>query len=686
MNIYQLITSKKKSWININSSLISNYFKNIILKKMLSLTILESRVVSLIQTWLLLMIMSNSSFGQSLMTFNGSFPNGTTQQGKATYKYYEDPQTREYVIEGPFNYNFDGKDDNKGLKQTISGNYEKGLKHGTWRYKLIMNDYFMGYYHATGTIILTANYKNGLAEGNWKYYSKNKTRLYNRYTGWGAYNPENIVTTSMNFGEGRIVGNVSINEEGVIKVNGNYDQNSYSVGTWKINLLDKNQNLEITYKNNYMTDFIGRNSVGQILDGSTSLYSKENAEDYQRYLNVSKMSNEERENAGFSLDTFCREKNIVTKYVKPYFKNMMSTDWFLHKFIKGDLTYKSYSYNYEVPGGCNIVVQKVNYYPLEKLHNYKKAEAFFNSGLFLNAFDSYSNIRKEIKIDYLNIKTADLKKINEKLQISFSKADSLSKHLITRSELYSFEKVFGKTYPNGTKKIDQINESFSEISDLLKNNWKVEIDEIISAFNSQNLEYFRPYQSGALYNLDKYINEVWEDEIKFCRNSKPIYFNNKSLDDKKEANVKGVEYCNCNKDSLINKLTIKMKNCFNEIHKALSISKQIESKVNHIDMLNLSIKTKRLYPTYERVLSDFKSRYTDASNFSGSQTMDDYLYLITKINLSLDKIIAIYKSKDDKKAMDKALKRADNLRDKHKLLFPLLSFTRDGYLDWLYDN
>jgi hypothetical protein len=252
--------------------------------------------------------------------------------------------------------------------------------------------------------------------------------------------------------------------------------------------------------------------------------------------------------------------------------------------------------------------------------------------------------------------------------------------------LYSFEKVFGKTYPYGTKKIDQINESFSEISDLLKNNWKVEVGEIISAFNSQNLEYFRPYQSGAIYNLDKYIKEVWEDEIKFCRNSKPIFFNNKSLDDKKEANVKGVEYCNCNKDSLINKLTVKMKNCFNEINKALSISKQIESKVNQIDMLNLSKKTKRLYPTYARVLSDFKSRYTDARNFSGSQTMDDYIYLTTKINLSLDKIIAIYKSKDDKKAMDKALKRADNLRDKHKLLFPLLSFTRDGYLDWLYDN
>ena len=43
----------------------------------------------------------------------------------------------------------------------------------------------------------------------------------------------------------------------------------------------------------------------------------------------------------------------------------------------------------------------------------------------------------------------------------------------------------------------------------------------------------------------------------------------------------------------------------------------------------------------------FKSRYTDARNFSGSQTMDDYLYLTTTINLSLDKIIAIYKKKNN---------------------------------------
>ena len=125
---------------------------------------------------LLFIMMSAGSYGQTLKTFNGSFPNGKSQPGTASYKYYEDPQTREYIKQGAFKYSIIGKDDLKGLKQTISGNYEKGLKQGTWTYKLIMNDYFLGYYHATGTITLISNYKNGLADGNWTYYTKNKTR------------------------------------------------------------------------------------------------------------------------------------------------------------------------------------------------------------------------------------------------------------------------------------------------------------------------------------------------------------------------------------------------------------------------------------------------------------------------------------------------------------------------------
>ena len=93
-----------------------------------------------------------------------------------------------------------------------------------------------------------------------------------------------------------------------------------------------------------------------------------------------------------------------------------------------------------------------------------------------------------------------------------------------------------------------------------------------------------------------------------------------------------------------------------------------------------------MYPTYAYVLSDFKIRYTDVRNFDDRKTMGDYINLLSKINTSLDKVISLYKSDDDLKTMEKTLKKMDNIKQKHMLLFPLLTFRSDGDLEGLYDN
>ena len=309
---------------------------------------------------LVLSIISVISYGQTLIAFNGLFPNGKSQQGNATYKYYEDPETREFLKQGPFTYTFVGKGEHAGFNQTITGSYNKGLKNGTWTYKISMIDYKIGSYYHTGTISMVSNYKNGLADGNWTEKFTDKARKkyiqYGKYY-WNNFEPTQTFITIMNFKSGKIVGNVNITDVN-FKAKGAYDDNSYTIGTWKINLIDKNQNLEITYKDNYMIDFTGRNSAGEILDGSTALYPKEAAEDFKRYSDVKAMTAKKREEAGFVLDTFCNNKNVATKYIKDYFGNMMSNDWFLYKYTKGDFTFNYYDYNYQIPGGCNIVVQK----------------------------------------------------------------------------------------------------------------------------------------------------------------------------------------------------------------------------------------------------------------------------------------------------------------------------------------
>ena len=604
----------------------------------------------------LLLMISAVSYGQTLKTFNGSFPNGKSQPGTASYKYYEDPQTREYIKQGAFKYSIIGKDDLKGLKQTISGNYEKGLKQGTWTYKLIMNDYFLGYYHATGTITLISNYKNGLADGNWTYYTKNKTRKYSNYTGWGEYRPEEVVNASMNFVEGKVVGNVDINAVGVFTAKGSYDEDSYSVGKWKLNLLDKNQTYEIIYKNKFMTDFIGRNGSGQILDGSTSLNPELNAERNQKYLDLREKSTEELEMDGYELDTVC-SGNIPTKYIQPYFKMMMSSDWFLYKFIKGDLTY---DYN-SIHGGCNIVVNKIDFSQIENIQGYEKAEKLFNSGLYMDAITSYRKVKRYIKTyNGYRYKKSDLKRLDKNLQISLDKADSLSKVLISGREVDSLS---GNLYV-----------------------WKKEeINKITEFVEAQKIYFYGYLKEGAINSInDLSIDDALE------KNKSTTYFN---PDGQAAQRDKVKYYLFCTKDSVINRYTVMLDDRLEEIRKLRLISQQLESKLSQIDELKSNTRTRLLTVTYIEVLNSLINQHFKNRRYSKYLSAGEYVNFITILNLSLDKIIAFYSAPKD---IDKALKKAAIIagngklgaaklsaetKAKNELLFPFFPFDENGKLE-----
>ena len=605
---------------------------------------------------LLFIMMSAGSYGQTLKTFNGSFPNGKSQPGTASYKYYEDPQTREYIKQGAFKYSIIGKDDLKGLKQTISGNYEKGLKQGTWTYKLIMNDYFLGYYHATGTITLISNYKNGLADGNWTYYTKNKTRKYSNYTGWGEYRPEEVVNASMNFVDGKVVGNVDINAVGVFTAKGSYDEDSYSVGKWKLNLLDKNQTYEIIYKNKFMTDFIGRNGSGQILDGSTSLNPELNAERNQKYLDLREKSTEELEMDGYELDTVC-SGNIPTKYIQPYFKMMMSSDWFLYKFIKGDLTY---DYN-SIHGGCNIVVNKIDFSQIENIQGYEKAEKLFNSGLYMDAITSYRKVKRYIKTyDGYRYKKSDLKRLDKNLQISLDKADSLSKILISGREV----------------------DSLSRNLYVWK---KEEINKITEFVEAQKIYFYGYLKEGAINS----INDLSIDDA-LGKNKSTTYFN---PDGQAAQRDKVKYYLFCTKDSVINRYTVMLDERLEEIRKLRLISQQLESKLSQIDELKSNTRTRLLTVTYIEVLNSLINQHFQNRRYSKYLSAGEYVNFITILNLSLDKIIAFYSVPKD---IDKALKKAAIIagngklgaaklsaetKAKNELLFPFFPFDENGKLE-----
>jgi hypothetical protein len=348
-------------------------------------------------------VLSFNSFSQDLKTFNGPFVDGKIQNGNATYTYYEDPITREYLKHGNFQYTFNGKAEYQGYDQTIKGSFEKGLKHGKWIYQITMTDFGSGNPYYTGTVTLVANYKNGYAHGNWKEVRSYKTR--NRYLNygqlvWESFGPIKTMTAELNFNNGYLVNTVYINDEfAKFKVTGSFDNNGLAVGTWYINDIGWNQNKELIYKDHFLYEVIVRNNAGEIVGDPFT-----NKKNYEELVKLKSMSSLEMEELGISIDPVCGSANHATAAIEKYFPKILNNDYYLYSFIKGDLTHKE-----GIKGGCEIRKQLVTYAKLENLQGYVDAEFAFK-------LEDYYKARKlYLKINLDKIKPSDRKKINDRL-------------------------------------------------------------------------------------------------------------------------------------------------------------------------------------------------------------------------------------------------------------------------------
>ena len=292
--------------------------------------------------------LTSITYSQTLKTFNGIFNAGLLPNGTATYTYYEDPITHEYLKQGAFKYSFIGKGDYAGYNVTVTGSFNKGLKNGAWSYVIAMTDFGSGNPYMTGTISLTSNYKNGYADGNWKevmsYKNRKKYLTYGKYS-WEPYEALKTMTASMNFKNGKLAGPVNINNEFTnFKVTGNYDNNSLCTGTWIINDMGWGNNKELIYKDNFLYEFIGRNNSGEV-NGN-----EKHQADYDNLVKAKGMTSNERQDAGLIIDTVCGgDLCAATNNIKDYFPKFLSPDYFLYEFIGGDLTYKE-----GFKGGCNL--------------------------------------------------------------------------------------------------------------------------------------------------------------------------------------------------------------------------------------------------------------------------------------------------------------------------------------------
>jgi hypothetical protein len=606
------------------------------------------------------LLISQYSIGQTLKTFSGPYNDGRMQNGNATYSYYEDLNTREYIKQGFFKYTFVGTGGYLGFNQTITGNYEKGLKNGTWNYTITMNDFGVGNPYSTGTITLVAIYRNGYADGNWKLIETRKSR--NKYLAYGQWNWEpygqlKTKSISLNFRNGFFAGAVSINDEfSNFKATGNYNENSLCEGIWKVNDFGYDKNSEYIYKDQLLYEFIARTNNGELLDGGHEIYNKE----YDNFLKAMSLSKQEIEDLGITIDTICG--NNPTYKLNDYYSFLLNNDYFLYEFTKGDSTFKK-----GFLGGCEIEVKSKNFVPLSNLDSFKKAEAFYsNKKTWKMAWPVYKSI------DLTTIKPSDRKYVTQKIS-------KLEFHFDSIANFYFTEDKFLKDY-------------VAFLYDSLSNDFKSTVDlfklKTITSYDNQTGRYeiVRPYDVNPQKKGTSYADE-WCDCLKpwncynlfkgtvasecFALNPKfyePYHIaittsyinfiknvNNQELSQKYgDVGGKWTSVPLSNRQDFFRNISTS-RETYNKSKLMMKLAIQFDNGIKQVEKLNNEIKKKTLFIKYTIVLNDFQNKY-DA--YPG---VDECILILTEANTFIDKISTLYSQ--DTKQLEKSLKDADTVID-----------------------
>lgn len=606
-----------------------------------------------------ILLISQYCIGQTLKTYSGPYNDGRMQNGNAVYTYYEDPNSKEYIKQGTFKYTFNGSGDYSGYNQTIIGNYENGLKNGTWTYTVTMSDFGNRNPYLTGSVTLVANYKNGYAHGNWKqirsYKSRNKYLVYGQWK-WEPFQPVKTMTINMNFSNGYIVGAVDIYDEfSNFKATGNYDNNSLCEGKWVINDMGWGKNRELLYKDNILYEFVARSNSGEVLDGS-----KKYLKDYDNLVKAKSLTKVEQENIGLTIDTLCGSDNCAaTNNIKEYFPKMLSIDYFLYNFISGDLTFKE-----GFKGGCELSVSQNNYTELSKLDDFKNAELSFDKKDLLKAYTLYSNININ------QVKPSDRVQILAKISKIEPLVDSLMNY-------YKASEKFIRDYIN--LEYDSINIDFNKVKQDFKlktvtqynqYTYKNEVVEPVSQNSSycdckkpwdchygfgefnyrdaaecfkNNPQFYEPFQKAIISSYSNVITVL--DNEKKSLNSSSMNFIYKTYSH---------SLYTYDKDVFLSNLSL-VKDYYRKSKLMMDLALKFEDNIKKVEKLNNENKKKTLFNKYSIVLNDFQN------NYNAYPGIDDCIALLTDANSFIDKIVTFYSQ--DTKEIEKLLKDADTVND-----------------------
>jgi hypothetical protein len=601
--------------------------------------------------FVLFTLFSMCLMGQTLKTFNGPFQDGKNQNGTAVYNYFEDPNTREYLKQGEFKYTFIGEGEYKGYDQTITGTFDKGLKNGTWTYVINMTDFGNDNPYYTGKVYLIAHYKNGYADGNWKevceYKSRKKYYQYGQYS-WDSFGPTKSMTISMNFNNGNLVGAVNINDEFLKFIaEGSYSDNGFATGTWLIQNMGWGDRKELIYTDNFLYEFVARDNSGEVLDGSMK-YQKS----FDNFNKAKSLNAFEREELGIRIDSICGSSCAATNNIQDYFSKLLSNDYFLYEYIKGDLTYKQ-----GLLGGCEYQVKEMNYSQLSENENYKKAEEALAKNDLIRALELYNYV------DLNGIKPSEREIVNKKKIELKPKVDSLVNlyemnserfFKIIKSEHDSIELDFNilkqnfkmkpiKVYNQNTYKYEELKPRVVSYDCDCVNPWNQQNESLSLECFKINPKFYEPYQKLIMESFFEFKKNLIDVENSIKRTSNFIYF------DKKHHSFYTYD------QQLFSNNLSKGKENYNKAKSLIALVNELETNVNKMNSLYETDKKKVLYSKYSVVLLDFQTRYNSYPNIS------DCNEILTEANKFVAKAMLLYSM--DTKEFEKELKNLESVTE-----------------------
>jgi len=281
---------------------------------------------------------------QTTKQFSGEYKNG-----KATYSYYVDPESQEYVKHGSFSYSA-STEELPNVIHTIKGSFSHGKRNGTWVYTLNFNNTRIQRGYSTLTITgskkCVINYKDG-------YYNGSFTLDHHWAMTAGRQTEKEDITLKLNFKNGKLVGSAYLKDDDLV-LKGQYTDDSYCTGTWTGSEPSADEYTTIVYKNEFLTAIQLRDADGDLQRGSFN--STETYNDFLPYLNSSDSIIEMND---FEVSEFCNKNSSVTteiiiKYIedKYYVADNLLDKWNSSKFLEGDLNLSTMSF-----GGCTKTIQ-----------------------------------------------------------------------------------------------------------------------------------------------------------------------------------------------------------------------------------------------------------------------------------------------------------------------------------------